>query len=642
MRRKTMLIVDDIDLNRTILNSCFSAEFNIVEAENGKEALTLLSKTQIDIIITDIMMPEMDGISLISALRKNSNFTNLPVIAITSRGEEYELKALKAGADDFVNKPFTPELLRHRVTSVLSQNKFQKHFLSHNFAYNSMKIPFAILRKNSDSTSFEYQYVNNSFAMIFKTTPDELVLEHKKIIDKNLLGFFTTMGTPVYTEHDTIYLEGPQKYYDIIAYIEENEFYCFTLKENTEREELIKAKEKEQWAKKEAKERELYYDEIRQKDIILQNLIQNIPGGIGLFKIYDQNINIIYFSEGTPRLSGLTHDEYVEWIEDDLLKRSVHPDDLPLLLSEIKRAIPIGAPIIVTYRIYHKGGYYVWIMLHAIKIREEDGYPIYYAIFTSLPEEIIQYKILCERTPTALYVIEKGTHKILYENAQAKDLAKQINSQNETICYKKLYDRDEPCDFCPTSTLKGDSVFEKDVTIEKLGKHFIVKSQSINWYGKEAIASYITDETSILEEKKHAELLRQAQMANEAKTNFLARVSHDMRTPLHAILGLTYLSKDKNDTDKLKEDIIEIENAARLLLNLVNDTLDMGKIESNKLELHPTLCDEREVFNTIFNVMRSRLESKNIKFTSKEIGIDYKTMYFDVPRLQQIFINLLS
>lgn len=92
---------------------------------------------------------------------------------------------------------------------------------------------------------------------------------------------------------------------------------------------------------------------------------------------------------------------------------------------------------------------------------------------------------------------------------------------------------------------------------------------------------------------------RQLSIANHAKTDFMSRMSHDMRTPMNGILGLARLAKEETEMDAVRADLDQIELSGRVLLDLINDTLDMNKIESGNLKLHPAPINSEEVFGNV-------------------------------------------
>ena len=115
-----ILIVDDEEMIRKLIRKYAEFEgFNVTEAVDGMDAVNKFSKNEFDIIIMDIMMPELDGFS---ASRKIRETSNVPIIMLSARGEEYDkISGFECGADDYVVKPFSPRELMLRVEVVLKR-----------------------------------------------------------------------------------------------------------------------------------------------------------------------------------------------------------------------------------------------------------------------------------------------------------------------------------------------------------------------------------------------------------------------------------------------------------------------------------------------------------------------------------------
>lgn len=125
---RKMLIVDDIELNRAVLVSCFEKTYTIVEKENGREALDYLNEhyADVDIVMLDLLMPVMDGFQLLDRIRSDSRMQGISVI-VTSQGDvSNERRALQMRADDFISKPYHPDIIRHRVHNVLTNYQLKK------------------------------------------------------------------------------------------------------------------------------------------------------------------------------------------------------------------------------------------------------------------------------------------------------------------------------------------------------------------------------------------------------------------------------------------------------------------------------------------------------------------------------------
>ena len=120
MEKQKILIVDDSEMNRALLVDILEDQYEVVEADNGAEAMALLSKQRMDfsLLLLDIMMPVMDGVTMLMKLREQNH--EFPVIMLSAKSEEVDkIMGLNMGADDYVTKPFTPLELLARVNSHL-------------------------------------------------------------------------------------------------------------------------------------------------------------------------------------------------------------------------------------------------------------------------------------------------------------------------------------------------------------------------------------------------------------------------------------------------------------------------------------------------------------------------------------------
>jgi signal transduction histidine kinase len=157
------------------------------------------------------------------------------------------------------------------------------------------------------------------------------------------------------------------------------------------------------------------------------------------------------------------------------------------------------------------------------------------------------------------------------------------------------------------------------------------------------MASVIAEETiRALREKERNAALEQAKQASEAKTNFLANMSHEMRTPLNAIIGMSAIGKTAEHIERKEYCLEKIGEASNHLLTLINDILDMSKIEANKFELSPVDFSFSRMIQNTLTVINFRLEEKNQRFTAKIDERIPDSLYGDDQRLSQVIVNLLS
>ena len=196
-----ILICDDEELIRNVIKEyCALEKYEVVEAENGKEAILKMDK-DIDLIIMDIMMPEMDGFSAYKKIRESYN---TPAIMLSARGEEYDkLLGFELGIDDYVTKPFSPKELIARIKAITKRNKQNEDkfiyqnlvidYLGHVVYINDQKLPLtpkeyellAYFVKNKNIALTREQLLSNVWGYDF-FGDDRTIDTHVKMLRNNL------------------------------------------------------------------------------------------------------------------------------------------------------------------------------------------------------------------------------------------------------------------------------------------------------------------------------------------------------------------------------------------------------------------------------------------------------------------------
>ncbi len=206
----------------------------------------------------------------------------------------------------------------------------------------------------------------------------------------------------------------------------------------------------------------------------------------------------------------------------------------------------------------------------------------------------------------------------------------------------------------PPFTTKGLKALDTGRTWETDMQMRNVVSGDVYWYrmslyhtvsdGKDNCVIVFSDRTK--ERKMSADLevaLDIAKSANEAKSNFLANMSHDIRTPMNAIIGFSaLLAKDAENPDKVREYIRKIAFSGQHLLSLINDILDMSKIESGKTSLNIEEFNLSEFLEEVYSMMISQTKAKKQNFDVRTRGHMPELVLGDKLRLNQILLNLLS
>ncbi|GHU67266.1 hypothetical protein FACS189447_09300 [Spirochaetia bacterium] len=160
---------------------------------------------------------------------------------------------------------------------------------------------------------------------------------------------------------------------------------------------------------------------------------------------------------------------------------------------------------------------------------------------------------------------------------------------------------------------------------------------------KEGAMMLFHNVTEIERAREEAVIARDdAEKASAAKGAFLANMSHEMRTPMNAIIGMTMIAKKSRELDKKNYCLKKIEDASNHLLGVINDILDMSKIEANKLELSCDSFNFERMLQKVVNVINFRVEEKHQEFTVRIDDKIPKTLVSDDQRLAQVITNLLS
>ncbi|MDD3338905.1 MAG: ATP-binding protein [Lachnospiraceae bacterium] len=392
-------------------------------------------------------------------------------------------------------------------------------------------------------------------------------------------------------------------------------------------------------------------------------LLSGIPGGVAIYRLKKNGIFARDFvSDGLAKICGYDSvNDLLEILDRDAISNVVS-EDVPYLRETINKSLRTKQPFSTTYHIYRKDKTSVLIRLDANLIdfdMEPDDVAVFYAVHTLVSDDVIQakaeqdyYRTILGLTQTTYFELDASG------NFYTSDSFKHYKFSDYDPAAIMDIDRAKSC-FHPDDYQQVKAYVHRLSTEGDCG-HVIarmtLKDASYQWteitgHVELDSAHKIKRMTGILRninpewKKQKAALeaaLEEAQNANKAKTNFLSRVSHDMRTPLNGILGLTALLKDNAADEKVLRDLNELEMSGEYLLNLINDTLDVNRIESGKLELHPLVCDGRTLFNNALGLAKISMKEKNIKLTVRAENIPFTLLYVDVSRIEQIIMNVLG
>lgn len=166
-KRGTLLVVEDNKELRQYLVNGLSGLFNMLEAENGQKALDILKEKEVDLIVTDVMMPVMDGAKLCKLVKQNLRTCHIPIYMLSAKADiKYQLEGLQVGADDYIAKPFSMAILKAKIMNMLrTRHRIFEHYSNtteiepEKLTNNTMdeellRKAIAVIERNMDNVEF--------------------------------------------------------------------------------------------------------------------------------------------------------------------------------------------------------------------------------------------------------------------------------------------------------------------------------------------------------------------------------------------------------------------------------------------------------------------------------------------------------
>lgn len=313
-----------------------------------------------------------------------------------------------------------------------------------------------------------------------------------------------------------------------------------------------------------------------------------------------------------------------------------------------------------------KDGSLIWTKITASFTEEVyNGHPIAYTVITNVDDMMqkrIEQTIAYENIPgfIAKYKIRKdGSLGLLDANDKFLSF---FGIKKENVSTFPTFSH---------LTEKSRMVLDEHIPLMQKGEpvHFVIcsrnKNGSYSWFqlngecigcvnGESIYIIVYIDITDITEQRElqkkleeQSQLLKDAldfaEKANQAKSDFLARMSHDIRTPMNAIVGMTAIAgAHVDDHERVHDCLKKITSASNLLLSLINEILDMSKIESGRLKLSEDEFNIGELLQDLIVMMQSEIKNKQHKLDIHVSGLQHENVVGDIQRIKQVLMNIIS
>ena len=255
-----------------------------------------------------------------------------------------------------------------------------------------------------------------------------------------------------------------------------------------------------------------------------------------------------------------------------------------------------------------------------------------------------QFETVWDHVESGISIIDAETHNILDINPAAVRMFCDLKINIIGRQCNTFFCSDGGCPYCPLRNNNTPVDRVEQTIIKPDGSRItIIKSVSVIHYnGRPALLESFTDISHIKETENQKRMLEVAEHSNRAKSVFLANMSHEIRTPMNAIIGMTSIGKSAPENDRKDYCFNQIDDASKHLLGIINDILDMSKIEAGKFELSHSQFNLDKMIQRVINVNTIRLNEKHQHLSVHVDPAIPKTLVTDEQRLIQVITNLIS
>ncbi len=414
-----------------------------------------------------------------------------------------------------------------------------------------------------------------------------------------------------------------------------------------------------------------YEQEIIEKNKTLEMLLSTMNCGVMCHNL--DGTQIISINQAALRLLGYESQEELEADGFDLIARTVMEEDKEKLRECINSLTKVGDSVNVEYRVQHKNGKICYVFGN-IKLIEEGGM-LYYQRFLldftayklkdeqrwAKKDQEMQYQeqmfgmfanILSDNIDDIYIMLDAGGEKAEFVSSNIERVLGisweavrddvGVMKRADYIAGGKI-DRKELAAMKPGMSLEH---METERIHQITGEHkwFRESVYCVLVQGMKKIVVYISDRTKEKQiQNTLSEALHIAQTANKAKSVFLGSVSHDIRTPMNAIIGfIPLLQEEADNPEHVREYTQKISAASQHLLGLINDVLDMNKIESGSAILNISELSLAQIIDEVNTIIRPQANARQQKFEISTSSLTNEHLLGDKLRIEQILINILS
>ncbi len=386
-----------------------------------------------------------------------------------------------------------------------------------------------------------------------------------------------------------------------------------------------------------------------------RTLVEHVPA-ITYVSALDEASTTIYVSPQVRTVLGVEPETFMK--NPELFFAMMMEEDRPRVIEAIRRAHETGETFVAEYRMTAVSGDIVWLRDEAQVVRDERGTPLFMqGLMINLTERknmelaLQRFRAAIDSSADSIYIIDCAEMRFIDANDTASAmlgftrdelLSMGPHDLDPDYSYAEIQDTfNEVIAGFPEKRVIESQHIRKDGTLIPVEVYMGAFHSGEGWL----LIAVVRD---ITERRRTHEMLErakyEAEQASRAKSEFLANMSHELRTPLNAIIGFSQLlerQKEEERREKLPEYIGYIQQSGKHLLEMVNDILDLAKIESGKIDIEKKPFEVAGMLHRSISTIRSIAEKKGLEIVSG-IRADTGTLVADEIRIKQVMYNLLS
>lgn len=700
--RKKILLADDNADMRDYVRRLLSSEFEVIEVGNGAEALRAAREYEPDLVLADVMMPELDGFGLLNALRADDHLRSIPVVMLSARaGEDSRVGGLEAGADDYLVKPFAARELLARVGSSIALAEMRNERRHAERA-----------RERAEAKNLFLVQLDDAIRPL--DDPEQITEKAARVLGRHL-RVDRCAYADVESDQDTMYIAGDYrsspnvnslvgkwKFSDFgsevlqlmrddrpfvvnnvdthLPRIEDLSAYrtaqieaviCVPLHKQgkfvaamavhmrtsrswTDEEiDLVRLVAARCW---ESIERARVSRELRESETLYRAFVT-------------ASFDAVY--RMSPDWSEMRQLEAREFIADtdqpnvDWLQKYIHPDDHQRVLSAINLAIHTRAKFELEHRVIRSDGSFGWTVSRAIPILDDrgeirewlgtasdvtrrkeaeealrDSEEKYRTVLGSMDEGLMIAEVMFDETgKKAIDYLVLETNEAFY-----KHTGLPLGMVGKTIREIVVGDEVPWLGIYGRVALSGEPTrFEYEITVEPLVGWYDIFIQRIGEPHQHRVAVMFQDITERKRvEESIAKLVEQLRDQDRRKDEFLATLAHELRNPLAPMNnGLQLMRLAASNPATLEHARAMMERQLQQMKRLVDDLMDVSRISRNKLELRKEFVELATVVSRATETSRPLIEAAEQELLVL-LPEEPVLIDGDPVRLAQAFSNLLN